>query len=178
MGTGVNYSARAKPGEGSLLAAPKRTTLSRVPLAGSLQCPVCPVWTTKQGTQALRQLSTHVTKTHPFYVWTRRYCNGPTHDRPTLMPLDRFNRRGGRADWRRECRKCEEHARNLRLGNAGYVRASRLVAYADALVARHGSVVKAAAVIGVPHSELYYIVRRERQFLQRRTAARILRAAA
>ncbi len=155
-----------------------RTQLSPVPMSRSgLQCPVCDLYTTKAPySSALKQLSCHVAKAHPRFEWTHRYCNGPRHDEPTLLPLSGFYKHGRRNDWRAHCKECDQHVRAQRLGrpNSGLVPAAKVKPLAEELVTRAGSYAQASRESGVALGALYNLRNGKNRGVTKTTVARIL----
>jgi hypothetical protein len=157
-----------------------RSRLSTEAGPGALMCPVCDLYTTKADhSLAVRQLSSHVAKAHPSFRWSHRYCNGPLHTTPVLMPLSDFNLRGRkREDWRRWCKPCEQRVRAIRLGqpNAGYVATAKVQPLLADLAARAGGYPAAARESGVAVGAVYNIRNGKTSNTEKDVAARIIAA--
>jgi len=113
-----------------------------------------------------------------------KLCNGVTHAAPTWVPLDaehwhfyRTGRRAGRPLSRcRACRAWEATIAALKNPDHGLVETAEVLQWIEELISRCDTLVGVEQAHGIPVSTLWPLLHGHRLTMQKRTAARIMRA--
>jgi hypothetical protein len=117
----------------------------------------------------------HAKRIHPARYALERWCNGPSHDAPELLPISRFHRRGRVGGGTRECAKCSRQILSAGVPNLGWVPADSVRPYVLRLHRFYGTGEHPS--IPVSAGCFYNILAGRTKFVRRSVAARIVLAA-